>query len=595
VAIAVAVAVAVALGVDPVPWLDPAAPIVTRAEAHRGASRTTRLYRERSLLCARAPVEHVLCVGPQRGKAHLLAQLAAALTRDPRVHLDRARDAAVAAAYFDVREAIGPLRALLALRPDPAALGRGDGWARQGLRAEAAFALAHLGDAASAPAIAELVAELEVRGQGSLWLDTLAALAAIAPAAASRYAIAFLGRAGDLRTSMPGGSPKLAALDFVLASDRAAALPVLARLSRAEERGYARAHCLLMAARVRLDPGVRAAARRLLAGSYGGTWLAECVGDVIAALGDDPADAPALVRHLGRPDRGAALGDASVADTRVLALVQALSARAPGEPPARERARGELRRALAERSRSLHVADARPAGSQLHGAVLHHAALAGLGDAAARARLEAILDDPADPSGAAWLAAEWALRLRLPGAAARTRALIERGVRAGHPDRRGPRSGGARARVLAAFAEHHPDDDGWTPLLLDPDVSSDAAEQALFRIARRPPPETCRAVVGAARAARPEAVELAFLALTALGDACRPALEAVLDDAGAPPAVRGTALELLAALGGSPALCARIAAAEATSPTGPAPELPRAARQRARLLLGAACDPPRAP
>lgn len=564
------------------------------AAAHESASYTRPFYRERYLICGRAPVEHLHCVGPIRARARLLSALAFPPGDPSSDAIDRARDAAVDAVYFHLREAVPALRILLQpLSPAAAPAGARPAHSRQALRAEAAYALAHLGDAASAPEIAALVADLEQHGGGSLWRDTLAALAVLDPAAASRYAIGFLGRASDLRTSMPGGSDKLEALAHLRAEDRAAALPVLERLAKAEERGYAPAHCKLMAARVRLDGRLRDAVRRQLAAPYSGTWLAGCAEAVISQLGVDPEDATALVRHLGRDDRGMDAGVANIAYTRILELIAAMDAQsaggAAGGPRAIDaerirRARAELRRGLEERSRWPHVTSPGHANYALHYVVLHTAALAGLGDAAARAKLLALVDDAADKSGAAWLAAHWALRLGLPGAADRAGALVQRGTGYVNSERRGFLYQGIRARVLAAYADRHPDDARWTALLLDADRNSLASEQALYRLSRRPPPGACDEVTTAARTARPEAVEHALLALAGLGAACRPQLERLAADTGATPEARGAALELAAALD-APGICRLLERAPRESVKRPAVE--RAA------LLAPACAGPR--
>ncbi len=561
------------------------------AAAHESASQTGAYYRARYLLCGRAPVEHLHCVGPIRARPRLLAALQPPAGGDLGGQIDRARDAAVDAVYFNVREAVPALRALMRQRPEAGEIGTWAEMGKQGLRAEAAYALAHLGDDASADEIRDLVGEFELRGHGSLWLDTLAALAVLEPARASRYAIDFIGRAGDLRTSMPGGSSKLAALDFIRVEERVAALPVLERRAKAEERGYAHAHCELMAARVRLDERLRDAVRKQFLGSYGGSWLAGCDGAVLARLGADPDDAAALVRHLGRDDRGMDFGIANVAYVRILELIAAMDARLPGAGgPERERirrAREVLRRGLEERSRWPHVADPKHANYALHYVALHTAALAGLGDGRARGKLLALIDDSADRTGTAWIAAYWALRLRLPDAAARAGALAVRGVAYANTERRGFLYQDVRARLLDAFADLHPDDPRWTVLLLDPDSGSRASEQALYRLSRHAPKGACDAVAAAARQARTEAAEHALLALTGLGAACVPAIERLFGDGTASAEVRGAALEMLAVLE-APSLCASLERARREQVWRPAIE-------RAALLAPAACARPPAP
>ena len=488
------------------------------ASAHWSASRGRSLYTERYLICDEHPETRVHCAGPVRARGALLAALAGG-------DVDAAHDAAVDAVYFNVQAAVQPLRGLL-------------GASDIGLRAEAAYALAHLGDAQSADAIAALVGTLETAGYGTLWEDTLAALAVIAPARASRYAIDFIDRARDYRISMPGGSDKLGALAYLRRDDAARALPVLERAARREERGYDHAYCELMAARVRLDDALHERIAKQLVGSYSGTWLAGCAESVLRAI----SDMPALIRHLGRDDAGTDFAATRIAYDRLLALA------AEGRLADREL----VRRALVERRGWPYVAEA-PFATL-------YAAL----DAAVTGEADALYarSDRGD-----WLAAYWALALGLRGAADRVAPTIARG---------GGHARGLGTRVLEAFATRFPDDPRWTVLLHD----RDAGEQALYRIARHAPRGTCEAV--AAAASTVEGAEHAFLALTVLGDTCRPALARRFEDRRAPSEVRGAALELLGALGDRE-LAARIARAERDRVWRPAIE-----RARRWLTPGAA-------
>ena len=553
------------------------------AHGHYSASRSTRLRGDRHLICTDAgDAARVDCVGPHRARATLLADLAIgalAPGKNQSQRVDRARDAALDAVYFSVREAIPKLRVWLA-EQRPTARDANDRvmFDKQALRAEAAYALAHLGDVASAPAIAALIEELETTGTGFMWGDTLAALAKLEPARASRYVIGFAGRTTDWRTSMPGGGGKLAALEHVLAEDAAIALPVLARLAKREETGYDHAHCELQATRVRLDERFRAEVRVQLLGHYSGTWLAGCANAVIARLGVVPADAEALVRHLGRDDRGMDHGVANIAYTRILELETRLDRSAPSEA-----ARKLLRRGLATRSTWPHVADPSHSNHSLHFVALHHAALAGTGDVAARSKLFALIDDAADRSGSAWLAAYWALRLRLPGATDRVAALMARGVATKDANRSGVFAR-IRGRTLDAFADVAPRDGRWAVLLLDGDV--DASERALYRLSRARPPGACEAVTRAAPAIPGSSVmtqtDNAFLALTVLGSTCLPALETLFLDGAAPGEVRTSALEIVAALE-SPRTCAHFLRAQRD-------RIFTAAAQRAAALVTTPCN-----
>src|SRR5262249_27782819 len=153
-----------------------------------------------------------------------------------------------------------------------------------------------------------------------------------------------------------------------------------------------------------------------------GSWLAGCANTVLPELGDDPDDAAALVRHLGRDDRGMDFGIANIAYGRILATIEALGhdGASPADRTARTRidaARGVLRRGLADRDRWPNVAAPNHPNYAPHFVAMHLAAKAGLGDAAAQRSLYALIDDANDTTRTAWLAALWALRLGLPAAA----------------------------------------------------------------------------------------------------------------------------------------------------------------------------------
>jgi hypothetical protein len=529
--------------------------ITATASAHHSASRWTSFHATRYLVCTDAPATKAECVGPVRAKRSIVDTLAAG-------HVDRAHDAAINAVYFNVVDAIPNLTKLLA-------------GTERGLQTEAAYALVHLGDKRSAAKIAELVRELEVDGRGTLWKNALEALAIADPAAASRYAIDFVSRVKDWRLSMPGGSSKEVALDFIRDEHRADALPVLERLAKAEERGYDHAHCLLMAARVRLDDRVREQVRTMFVGSYSGTWLAGCANDVMPMLGVDPEDAAALVRHLGRDDRGMDFGMANISYRRLLDLIVTMDAMPPSARVTK--AREVLRRGLAERNKWPHVADPKHASYSLHFVAFHRAALAGLGESPEA--LYEIVDDPNDREGNAWIGAYWALRLRLPDAADHAIALAQRSLTFRN-DGRGDVYRGIRVRTLDAFADAFPNDPRWPIFMLDPD--RDVTERATYRFSRSPSAKACEPVALAAKAATPEGVEHALLGLTPLGAACLPAIERLFLDASVHGEIRGAALEFLAVLE-SPKICEQLARARAEDVWRPAIE-------RAELLVTRPCN-----
>jgi hypothetical protein len=542
--------------------------VASPASAHHSASHWGPIYRERYQACTNAPHD-VHCAGPIRAKRGLIAALHVGTLAPGKNHdheVGDAHNAAVDAVYFNIREAIPALRQLLAIRLTAHDRTEHTGMEKQGLRAEAAYALAQLEDRASVEPIAALVVEFETTGYGSLWDDTLAALARLDPARASRYATDFIRRARDYRTSMPGGSSKLVALDYIV---DASALPILEQAAAREEQGDDHSYCELMAARVRLDPALRANVRRDFLGHYGGTWLAGCAESVLKQLGHDPDDIDALARHLGRHDTGMDFGVANIAYDRILELLATTR---------NEHVREVVRRELALRTSWPHIAEPSHPNYGVHYVAMHFAALAAVGDASARQRLFALIDHAHgndDASSSAWLAAYWAMRLNIDGAIDRAASLIARDV-GSHVDTRSGVFHGIRTKLLDLYADLAPQDPRWTILLLS-DPRSEVSERAIYRVSRHAPKGTCEAVIGVARMANHEAAEQALLALTSHGDTCRDAIGRLADDTSASREVRGAALELDAALG-DPDIAGRIARAKTTGGWAPA-------IQRAELMM----------
>ena len=541
------------------------------ASAYWSASRGSSLYVNRYLVCddkravddgrtpggsaaegRRGPIDDGRCVGAAEAKRALHAALVVGTLAPGTNHdreVDGAIDAMVTMIHANDRDALPAIRKLLAIRVEPADRNEHTMLDKNALRAEAANALAQLGDASSAQAIEDLVTEFETDGHGTLWLDTLGALAVLDPARASRYAIRFLDRTSNFRMSMPGGSDKLHALDYVRDAD---ALPVLERLATAEENGYDPAYCAFQAARVRLDPKLHAKVRDMFAGHYSGSWLAGCDTTVMKAFGSDPADAAVLVRHFGRDDAGLDYGMTNVAYPRALELI------ASGKLDAK--ATAILTAGLAEQAKYPHIADPTNERYSLHFVAYNAAAQAGLGDATARDRLYAIIDDDRERTGTAWLAAYWAIRLRLPGAADHAGALMVRGLAYGNDTRNGVFED-LRVKVVDAYADAFPDDPRWAIALLSPQGyggEGNAAERAMYRLGRHAPPNVCATVTAAAAHANQDATEFGLLALTELGATCLPELEKLADTGEVE--LRGLALEFVSALE-SPDLCAHLAAA----------------------------------
>ncbi len=536
------------VGLLGVAWLTTVSP----AEAHRSASSQGKLHRERYLACSRADAaQRVDCVGPRLARRAMIQALAVGdLVKGKNLAywIDPARRNAIWAAYFAVKEAIPALRTWLDVHLAPGDRDDSLFLDKQGLRGEAAFALARLGDRASTDRLEALLRELETDGYGSLWTDTLTAFAELDPARASRYAIDFLARQTDLTTSLPGGSSKLVALDLILEADGSRALPVLTKATKHARGDHA--YCEIMGMRTRFDPALRAKTRSLFEQPYGGSWLAGCAESVLRRWGDQAGDAATILRHLGRDDLGMDHSVATIAYVRLLELVATLRTRSDA---ASRDARAFLRKGLEARASYPNVADPTHVSFAPHYVVLHTAALAGLGDDAARKRLAAMVLDPKGTRGPAWLAALHDLRLRLPGSVDRVALMMARAV-ADSNALQGDVYDDIRTRVLEAFLAVAPTDGRWAVMMLDTVRRDDVAELALHHVARHQPKGACEAVTAAARGTSVAAAELAFLGLTSLGTTCLPALEALATARDASKEVRGTAIEFVAVLE-SPRLC----------------------------------------
>lgn len=527
------------------------------AEAHWSASYSRSILVERYLVCDEDL--DARCVGPDVAHEQLLHALALGPI-DPDRNNDRvvdpARDAAVMAAYFDMQDAIPALRRML-VTPMPEGAKDTHAWLEvHALRAEAAYALAQLGDLQSADEIVKHVRDFETHGHGTLWADTLAALAELSPTHASAYAREFLSRIelADLRMSMPGGSSQLAALAPIIATQDREALPVLRRLTTGEDTGsrgapripLSSAHgwCELMAARLAIgEQPLVDDVRKQFAGSYSGTMVATCDGKFLKTFGRDAKDVDILLRHLGRDDNGFDAGISLIAYDRMIALIAVLNQRSGTQV---ERAKRKLLQGLRERSRYPHVADPTHRNFGTHFVALHRAALAGLGDAESREILRALILDPQDRSGVGDLAALRAVQLDLPGAVDDAAARVALDVAFTNDERSGI-FGDLRVRLFDALRERAPDDPRWAIALVDGEVN--VRERAMFAISRHAPKGSCAAVTSAARDATPRGIDDGFLVLTTLPDGCRSELERLARDARAPAKVRGMAFEALAVLG----------------------------------------------
>ncbi|MCC6525447.1 MAG: hypothetical protein IT373_22540, partial [Polyangiaceae bacterium] len=468
----------------------------------------------------------------------------------------------------------------------------------------AAVALVDLGDTASAPALAALLASIETRPQ-SQWEDGVRALERLDPRAAQRYALEVLGRvtaesrapaAGDIAAFDVRAENAISAVLPSLVEPSPAALAALDELwlARGGERGLEHDRsqhqtCKLLAARLRLgDTALRQALAPELATDLRTSRGVNCYSELIDLVfpGDDPAEVATLTfRHR----YGGIL--------RIAAAVRA-AARA-GRPDARLEAAGdELRRWLVAEDGTPGIAggtsDTRYRWHE-HGA--HLVAKILLGDEAARRELVRRATEGGGDEAVAWDGVWHALRYDLAGAADLGAAMLEGLIDRAHARRFDVdyhHNDGSPEKVVLELARRG-DARFALGLLAERFEPREAAVRALGRLR---PAAACDIVAGGAlRAQLPydhQAVERAFWALSVLGDACRPTAARLARAADSPEDVRGMALEL-GAMVRDPGVQAYLDAlgGEAPGGTGPFGTWPaepsswlRASLRRARLIHG---------
>jgi hypothetical protein len=494
--------------------------------------------------------------GSARGERWVMARLSAGLPYDTdRDGIDRTVKAAAAAAQFSMAAAVAPLRALLASAA-PVANGTavwpvGADFKESAPRVykAAAEALVSLGDAGAASSIEEHARVLERTGRTNDWKTWFSWITKLDPPRAARYAREKLDGAGSL-----GDAPWLdLALEAIVAAGDRAALPGLARLALLDStRPHER--CSLDVARLSLgEEAFTKRLRRSMVGPQKGPELVrECEPRFIrAVLGARPGDAAILLRYaspgdeLGEPPHRSAEGsldsvmvtDRAAHEARFESMKaaygqlfgQVAHARDPATS-AEERARTEADRAALLAGLRGRASGPEAVGNERRQRGLRNtpdwramelqrlALLAGLEDEPARASLYAAIDDPRDDTPAPFLAARFALELRLPEAIRHARELFSRGVRAPNRFRTSPFRE-ARVRFFDAFVElAPPTDTSWAAAVFDQDEPT--RQHAVSHLARKRPAAACSVVLDTAREQETRALPGAFHALTPLAEAC---------------------------------------------------------------------------
>ncbi|MBI5534193.1 MAG: hypothetical protein HY898_15830 [Deltaproteobacteria bacterium] len=485
-----------------------------------------------------------LCLGLVRGRPGILR----AITAPPGARFyghpyedDWRIDNMVAASVFNLVETRAALRAALS-RP---IVDKKD-FDKTELRSAAAVALSEIGDKDSAPAIASWTEELESRTFGFQYRSVLHALERLDPAAADKYAAGMLQRVADGKLGARVNADLLRPVVMLTPASRDAVLPTLRRLTSTGSSvsfDGATWSCVLTAARLRYgDPELVPLAREQIFGSLTNNLAVNCYSEWLpATIGKDPSDVEALLlRQAYEPMLR------FVMRVRELRQQRATPVAASGDW---ERAASKLLTEMGKKLSSPQMGDrSRNDYFPTHRA-MHLAVMAGLEDANARDLLYKMIEDPTDETDGAWVAAFWALKLGLPGAAGHVLRRLEMGIEKSTHLATIESSVGVlttwRTRVLGELVRVLPASDSrWAIALLDRE--SPTREKAVMLLSRHKPAGACQSVLAAAPKAQDDTIKQAFWALSILGDACREPMLRASRDSSLKPDVRGPAIVLLA-------------------------------------------------
>jgi hypothetical protein len=495
------------------------------------------------------------CIGFPRGKAGILRVVGASYGARF-AHHDNAVDWRLinyrAAGAVGLAEAIPALRREIE-RPVPPGPADYKTFDLLDAKLHAMRALGDLGDRESAPRVAAFLRTREDESYSLIWRDSLAPLARLDPAVAQSYAIAAIRRvtSGSRHptdeNAMDGDSLVRDVLPL-LTQRSAADLAALQQVTADTEGHSSHWHdaCEVLAARIRLgDDALRKEMRAELSTDLRTNRATVCYSQLMpfAFPGDDPDEVDTLLfRHRY---------------TELLNLLEKARRLAKTGPLEARWKEGQkkilewLKKQSAEPEIAGGKSDTRYRPD--HHA-LHLTALAVLGDAAAKAALDKLIEDPAEEGAWPWIAAEQALRFDLDGAADHTEKRLRLAIDH-HTVRydtdldpcRGPLLVNDHVRVIDALAARG--DARFALGLLDEERW--AREAAAVHLAKLKPAAACELVGNSAKLAVSNAltgqpVEDSFWVLSLLGDACRPTMWKLLHDAAQPAAVRGMALEHLA-------------------------------------------------
>lgn len=462
------------------------------------------------------PQEHKAyhCLGATRAKARILEDLRKGRDID---------DLALLAAHLDYREAVPLLRGILQSTP-----GR-DVWDQEYV----ARALAGLGDRESGPLLLAMARRYETNNS-ALWQAMVEALIELDVPEAEEYA-RDLAKRTPMITETRHANQVRAILPILVDSGASDLLPLLKRWAEQTRPSSAGSslHGRLNGACMELgDEKQRAFMRKALAQRNGivPAWPDHYVG----ALGTHPDDVQALLRFASSTSPEARRAYDAI--DRLSTLMKAKS-KQPAWRNAKVGLISGLRKLTSYRENREHVQfEARQLAR-------HHISLYRLGDNQAQKRLIELTSEPTS-SVIPWLAADIGLEMGFPNAADNAARVMEQAP-LGDPRIRWVRLKLLERAVTVMGAE----DPRWAVLVLDnhPEVR----RRALHHLARQRPAKACGLVLAAADGVAPnrashDAVDDGLLALTTLGNRCRPELEKLMPRRDVHPRVWGVSLEILA-------------------------------------------------